>query len=84
MDNNSRTITTGELIDGLIVDCSNAVGAMTQGKYILWCRTMTEMARKLCILKDGVAQAIAAKDKTIEDLKAALKESDNNVGGEGA
>ena len=47
-----------QLIDSLIVDCNNAVGAMTQGQYILFCRIMYEMVQKLGNLKKGVAYFI--------------------------
>lgn len=45
------------LIDSIIVDCNNAVKAIMNGQYILFCRTMYEMAQKLVAVKQGLAAA---------------------------
>jgi len=43
------------LVDSIIVDCNNAVKAIMNGQYILFCRTMYEMAQKLVALKQSIA-----------------------------
>lgn len=63
------------LIDSLISDCNDAVGAVAQGKYILWCRTMYEMVQKLALLKNGIADDLKGKDETIASLKEQLAEA---------
>lgn len=51
------------LVDSIIVDCNNAVKAIMNGQYILFCRTMYEMVQKLVALK----QNLAAEKKTPEE-----------------
>lgn len=43
------------LVDSIIVDCNNAVKAIMNGQYILFCRTMYEMVQKLVTLKQNLA-----------------------------
>lgn len=62
-----------QLIDTLIVDCNNAVGAMTQGQYILFCRIMYEMVQKLGNLKKGVAADLKNREEIIAGLKDQLR-----------
>ena len=42
------------LINSMIVDCNEAVKAITQGQYILFCRLMYEMVQKLVTLKQNL------------------------------
>lgn len=60
------------LIDSLISDCNDAVGAVSQGKYILWCKTMYEMVQKLALLKNGLANDLKSKDEVISSLRSQL------------
>lgn len=53
-----------QLIDSLLVDCNEAVKAIMQGQYILFCRLMYEMAQKLVTVKRTVA---AEKKPAVED-----------------
>ena len=62
-----------QLIDSLIVDCNNVVGAMTQGQYILFCRIMYEMVQKLGNLKKGVAVELKNREEIIAGLKDQLR-----------
>ena len=64
-----------QLIDSLIVDCNNAVGAMTQGQYILFCRIMYEMVQKLGNLKKGVAADMKNREEIIDGLKDELRKA---------
>ena len=43
------------LVDSIIVDCNEAVKAIMNGQYILFCRLMYEMAQKLVALKQNLA-----------------------------
>ena len=65
-----------QLIDSMILDCNNAVGAIAQGQYILFCRLMYEMVQKLGNLKKGVAVEL----KNREEIIAGLKEQLRNAG----
>lgn len=47
-----------ELIDGMIVDCNSAVGAVAKGEYISWCKTMYELVQKLAIAKTAIMNTI--------------------------
>ena len=69
----------GEAIDGLIVNCNNAVGAMTRGEYIRWCSIMVLMVQELSSLKDDVSSVLEAKEKTISGLKALSKGDANDA-----
>lgn len=51
------------LVDSIIVDCNEAVKAIMNGQYILFCRYVHEMAQKLVALK----QSIAAEKKPPEE-----------------
>lgn len=61
-----------ELVDTIISDCNTAVGAIAQGKYILWCRIMYEMVQKLALLKNGIANDLKNREETISNLKDQL------------
>lgn len=65
-----------QLIDSMILDCNNAVGAIAQGQYILFCRLMYEMVQKLGNLKKGVSVEL----KNREEIIAGLKEQLRNAG----
>ena len=62
-----------QLIESIIVDCNNAVGAALQGQYILFCRLMYEIVRKLGNLKKGVTNDMQNRDEIIATLKADLE-----------
>lgn len=62
-----------QLIDSMILDCNNAVGAIAQGQYILFCRLMYEMVQKLGNLKKGVAVELKNREEIIAGLKDQLR-----------
>lgn len=62
-----------QLIDSMILDCNNAVGAIAQGQYILFCRIMYEMVQKLGNLKKGVAADLKNREEIIAGLKDQLR-----------
>lgn len=64
-----------QLIDTMIVDCNNAVGAIAQGQYILFCRLMYEMVQKLGNLKMGVAADMRNREEIIAGLKDELRKA---------
>lgn len=67
------------LVDSLISDCDSAVGAVAQGKYILWCKTMFEMVQKLALLKNGIVNDLKNRDLIITSLKEQLQAVGINV-----
>lgn len=65
-------LTNEELIDTLITDCNDAVGAIVSGNNIKFCKTMYEMVVKLVNLKNGIKSDMENKDMNIEHLKGLL------------
>lgn len=72
-----------QLIDSVIVDCNEAVRALTQGQYILFCRLMYQMVQKLGNLKKGIADYMRNREDTVEDPKKRLHKVDANACHEG-
>ena len=72
-----------QLVDSIIVDCNEAVRALTQGQYILFCRLMYQMVQKLGNLKKGIADDMRNREKTIEDPKRHLHKVDADTCHEG-
>lgn len=70
---NKGVYTSEELIDTIIVDCNDAVKSLASGQYLQWCNLMATVANKLYNLKKGVADDLAQKNNTIEDLKEQLR-----------
>ena len=68
-----------QLIDSMILDCNNAVGAIAQGQYILFCRLMYEMVQKLGNLKKGVAVELKNREEIIAGLKSQLQNAGMQV-----
>lgn len=68
-----------QLIDSMILDCNNAVGAIAQGQYILFCRIMYEMVQKLGNLKKGVAVELKNREEIIAGLKDQLRNAGMQV-----
>lgn len=68
-----------QLIDSIILDCNNAVGAIAQGQYILFCRLMYEMVQKLGNLKKGVAVELKNREEIIVGLKDQLRNAGMQV-----
>ena len=57
------------MCDLLIVDCNNLVKDLTGGQYVGFCKRIVNMVQKLSNLKSGIHSDLAAKDRTIEELK---------------
>ena len=68
-----------QLIDSMILDCNNAVGAIAQGQYILFCRLMYEMVQKLGNLKKGVSVELKNREEIIAGLKDQLRNAGMQV-----
>ena len=68
-----------ELIDTLIVDCNEAVKAVSSGQMIQWCKIMYEMVVKLANLKNGIKSDMQNRDETIEQLKQELKNAGMDI-----
>ena len=53
-----------EIIDSVIIDCNTAVRLITSGNYIGWCNAMTEIVRKITVLKDGIKNDFESKNRS--------------------
>lgn len=54
-------------IDTMILDCNVIVKQIVSGNYIAFCNSMSELVKKLALLKDGIT-------KDMEELKKQIKE----------
>ena len=66
------------LIDSLILDCNESVKKLIEGNYIAWCNRMSEMVKKLSLLKDGVKKDTEGLQRQVEELRRLLE----NEGGQ--
>ena len=57
------------MCDSLTNDLNTLVKDIASGQYIQFCVKVTEMTAKLQNLKKGIADDLASKDQTIEELK---------------
>lgn len=71
--------TNAELVDTLIVDLNNLPKYLIDGQNVLFCATVAQMGQKLSNLRDGITADLASKDKTIEQLKEALRNAGQEV-----
>lgn len=67
------------VIDELISGMNNAVKALFNGQFIAYCDSTRLIAQGLSALKKGVGDELAAKDATIERLKAELRECGREI-----
>jgi hypothetical protein len=79
MANANGIMDAGELIDSIIHDLNESVRYIFDGKHIAWCGIMANTVQRLTVLKDGIAKDIASKNRTIEDLKTALRAAGSPV-----
>jgi hypothetical protein len=68
-----------ELIDVIVADCNNAVGAIFSGNNIKFCKIMYEIVVKLVNLKNGIKSDMENKDMNIEHLKGLLHNLGHDV-----
>ena len=61
------------LIDSLILDCNESVKKLIEGNYIAWCNRMSEMVKKLALLKDGVKKDTEGLQRQVEELRRLLE-----------
>ena len=54
-------------VDTMILDCNMIVKQIVSGNYIAFCNSMSELVKKLALLKDGIT-------KDMEELKKQIKE----------
>lgn len=64
-NNNSGILSHGMVIDSIIVDCNDIVGAAMGGQYMKFCTIAVAMVQKLSKLKAG----LEAEEKDREMLK---------------
>lgn len=69
------TYTNSELVDTLILDLNNIPKLLFDGQYIQFCSVVAQMGQKLINLREGIKADLAGKDRTIEQLKQALRNS---------
>ena len=79
MANGNGIMDAGELIDGIIHDLNESVRYIFDGKHIAWCGIMANTVQRLTVLKDGIAKDRESKNRTIEDLKTALRAAGSPV-----
>lgn len=71
--NKKGLYTNSELVDTIIVDLNNIIKETVNGQYIQACTIITQTAQKLINLRTAIDNDLKSKDKTIDDLKAALR-----------
>jgi hypothetical protein len=71
--------TNSELVDTMLSDMNNLLRYGLDGQYVQACAVVTQIAQKLVTLRDSIKADIANKDKTIEELKNALRNAGNPV-----
>jgi hypothetical protein len=71
--------TNAELVDTIISDMNNLLRTACEGQYVQACAVVTQIAQKLINLREGIKSDIENKDKTIEELKQALRNAGNIV-----
>ena len=64
-----------ELIDSMIIDVNDGLKNLINGQYIVFAGAMNNIASKLLALKKGIADDLAHKNETIEQLKEQLRRS---------
>ena len=69
------------MIDSLILDCNNSVKALVEGNYISFCNKMSEMVKKMALLKDGVKKDIQTRDQHIKELEIMLNGGEVSASG---
>lgn len=67
------TYTNSELVDTLILDLNNLPKQLIDGQYIQFCSVVAQMGQKLINLREGIKKDLEGKDRTIEQLKQALR-----------
>lgn len=58
--------------DAIILDCNNAVKQLVSGNYIAFCNGMTEIVKKLAVLKNGITKEKEDMQKQISELQERL------------
>ena len=71
--------TNSELVDTMLSDMNNLLRYALDGQFVQACAVVTQVAQKLVTLRDSIKADIANKDKTIEELKQALRNAGNIV-----
>lgn len=71
--------TNAELVDTIISDMNNLLRVTLDGQYVQACAVVTHITQRLLNLRDGIKADLANKDKTIEELKQALRNAGNAV-----
>jgi len=71
--------TNAELVDTLISDMNNLLRTAFDGQYVQACAVVTQIAQKLINLREGIKADLERKDRTIEDLKQALRNAGATV-----
>ena len=59
----------------MILDLNNLPKLLFDGQYIQFCSVVAQMGQKLINLREGIKADLAGKDRTIEQLKQALRNS---------
>ena len=57
------------MCDVIATDINNLIRILLGGNMIQFCQKVSEIAKKLSNLKEGIKNDLASKDQTIEELK---------------
>ena len=71
LDNGKGLYSNAGLCDTIIQDINGLVKHAVSGQYIQFCAGVTAITQKVINLKTGIENDLSAKDKIIEELKAA-------------
>lgn len=71
--NKKGIYTNSEFVDTIIVDLNNIIKETVNGQYIQACTIITRTAQKLINLRTTIDNDLKSRDKTIDELKAALR-----------
>jgi hypothetical protein len=65
----------GEKFDALIADLNTSLRYLFEGQCIAYCDAIQKIAVKIAALKNGLLNELAAKNETIDRLRADQREA---------
>ena len=67
--------------DAIILDCNNAVKQLVSGNYVAFCNGITEIVKKLALLKNGIKKDKEDLERQISELRERLERSGEDAAG---
>lgn len=68
-------------VDTIILDCNEAVKQLVSGNYVAFCNGMTEIVKKLALLKNGITKDKEDLERQISELREQLERSGEDAAG---